>query len=422
MAKDFNLPDIGSGLQEAEIVNWLVKVGDVVTTDQVLCEVETEKSLVEIPVPHPGVVLKLAGPPGTSVKVGELLVVIGEPGETLDDGSAAGAPAAVEPEPMAESMGAVPAPAASELQPAAAPIVASPVVGTVASARPHAMPLVRKIARDHGIDLATVVGTGLGGRITRSDVEAVAATPGAAAPVAATPPVRVPESGSRAVERRPLPKLRRTIGAHMTGQWQSVPHITAHVEADATRFLSMHKSLAERLGKKVPMDALLTAMIIPALRQFPEANAQIDGDELVIKHYYDVGIAVGSADGLLVPVVRNADRLSLPELVDVVADLAARAKDRKVSPDEMGEQTFTISNLGGLRGRHATQVIPAGTSGIVSIGRSRPEAVVRDGEIVVAPVMPVSGTFDHRVMDGVEVMGVLNAFVDIIEEPTLLLV
>jgi pyruvate/2-oxoglutarate dehydrogenase complex dihydrolipoamide acyltransferase (E2) component len=184
----------------------------------------------------------------------------------------------------------------------------------------------------------------------------------------------------------------------------------------------MHKSLAERLGKKVPMDALLTAMIIPALRQFPEANAELDGGDLVIKQYYDIGIAVGSADGLLVPVVRDADRLSLPELVDVVADLAGRAKERKVTPEEMGEQTFTISNLGGLRGRHATQVIPAGTTGIVSIGRSRPEAVVRDGEIVAAPIMPISGTFDHRAMDGVEVMGVLNAFVDIIEEPTLLLV
>lgn len=424
MAKDFNLPDIGSGLQEAEVVNWLVEVGDVVTTDQVLCEVETEKSLVEIPVPYAGVVLQLAGPPGTSVKVGELLVVIGEPGETLDDGSAVASPAA-EPVPATEPHAAS-QPAVAEPPPAAAaPAALRTAVAAVGSARPHAMPLVRKIAREHGIDLATVVGTGLGGRITRKDVEAAALAPAATAPVSVSgngAAVQSRRPGARDVERRPLAKLRRTIGAHMTGQWQAVPHITAHVEADATRFLSLHRSLAERLGKKVPMDALLTAMIIPALRQFPEANAQIDGDELLIKHYYDIGIAVGSADGLLVPVVRNADQLSLPELVDVVADLAIRAKDRKVAPDEMGEQTFTISNLGGLRGRHATQVIPEGTSGIVSIGRSRPEAVVRDGEIVVAPVMPVSGTFDHRVMDGVEVMGVLNAFVDIIEEPTLLLV
>lgn len=405
MAKAFNLPDIGSGLQEAEVVNWLVKVGDVVTTDQVLCEVETEKSLVEIPVPHAGVILELAGEAGVSVKVGEMLVVIGEPGESASDGGAPDEAAAPTIEPDSEAQ-----PVATAPQPMA-PVPAGAVA---ASARPRAMPLVRKIARERGIDLTSVVGTGIGGRITRRDVEA------AAAPVEAAVSAR-PVGGRNAV-RQPLGKLRRTIGEHMTGQWQAVPHITAHVEADATRFLSMHKSLAELLGKKVPMDALLTAMIIPALRQFPEANAELDGGDLVIKQYYDIGIAVGSADGLLVPVVRDADRLSLPELVDVVADLAGRAKERKVTPEEMGEQTFTISNLGGLRGRHATQVIPAGTTGIVSIGRSRPEAVVRDGEIVAAPIMPISGTFDHRAMDGVEVMGVLNAFVDIIEEPTLLLV
>jgi len=402
MAKAFNLPDIGSGLQEAEIVSWLVKVGDVVTTDQVLCEVETEKSLVEIPVPHAGVILELAGEAGISVKVGAMLVVIGEPGESL--GAAEVEPPTVDSADASQPDAAAPQPTTP---------VPVPSAGVAETARPNAMPLVRKIARERGVDLASVVGTGVGGRITRKDVEA-AGVP--AVPAEATRP------SARSTVRRPLAKLRRTIGDHMTGQWQSVPHITAHVEADATRFLSMHKSLAERLGKKVPMDALLTAMIIPALRQFPEANAQIDGDDLLIKQFYDIGIAVGSADGLLVPVVRDAEQLALPELVDVVADLAARAKERKVRPEEMGEQTFTISNLGGLRGRHATQVIPAGTTGIVSIGRSRPEAVVRNGEIVAAPIMPISGTFDHRAMDGVEVMGVLNAFVDIIEEPTLLLV
>lgn len=400
MAKAFNLPDIGSGLQEAEVVNWLVKVGDVVTTDQVLCEVETEKSLVEIPVPHAGVILELAGPAGISVMVGEMLVVIGEPGESV------GEVAPTEPTPVAQ-------PQEEDVEPTVAPAAAQVPAKTTASV--HAMPLVRKLARAKGLDLAAIVGTGVGGRITRKDVEAAAAP-------AAAPAASASQPATRSAIRQPLGKLRRTIGDHMTGQWQAVPHITAHVEADATRFLSMHKALAERLGRKVPMDALLVAMLIPALRQFPVANAQIDGDELLIKQFYDIGIAVGSADGLLVPVVRDADKLSLSELVDAVGDLAGRAKERKVSPDEMGEQTFTISNLGGLRGRHATQVIPAGTTGIVSIGRSRPEAVVRNGEIVAAPVMPISGTFDHRAMDGVEVMGVLNAFVDIIEEPALLLV
>jgi len=394
MAREFALPDIGSGLQEAEIVAWQVEVGDSVTADQVLCEVETEKSIVEIPVPFAGVVLALAGPPGTSVEVGALLVVIGEAGETVEDSGA---------------VTAAPAEDALEgVRPGSAAPDPAPIVAAV---RPAAMPLVRKLARDHEVDLGSIAGTGVGGRITRKDVEAAVSTPARSAP-----------RGARSVERVRMSRLRRTIAGHMTGQWQAVPHISAHVEADASRLISARKSLSERLGTKVPIDALLVAMVIPALQQFPIANAEVDGDDLVVKHYCDVGIAVGSPDGLLVPILRDADRLGLAELVEKVADLTSRAKERNVAPEEMGDQTFTISNLGGLRGRHATQVIPARTTAIVSFGRAVEQPVVRNGEIVVAPVMAVSGTFDHRAMDGVEAMGVMNAIVDVIQEPALLLV
>jgi len=394
MAREFVLPDIGSGLQEAEIVAWQVEVGDSVTADQVLCEVETEKSIVEIPVPFAGVVLAVAGPPGTSVGVGEMLVVIGESGETV------------------EESGAVPAAAAENVleddHPGPATPAPAPMAATV---RPAAMPLVRKLARERNIDLGSISGTGVGGRITRKDVEAAGS-----GPVPATPP------GARSIERVRMSRLRRTIAGHMTGQWQAVPHISAHVEADASRLMSARQRISERLGVKVPIDALLVAMVIPALKQFPVANAEVDGDDLVVKHYCDVGIAVGSPDGLLVPIVRGADRLDLAELVEKVADLIFRAKERKVAPEEMGDQTFTISNLGGLRGRHATQVIPAGTTAIVSFGRAVEQPVVRNREIVVAPIIAISGTFDHRAMDGVEAMGLMNAIVDVIEEPALLLV
>jgi len=359
MAREFALPDIGSGLQEAEIVAWQVEVGDSVTADQVLCEVETEKSIVEIPVPFAGVVLALAGPPGTSVEVGALLVVIGEAGETVEDSGA---------------VTAAPAEDALEgVRPGSAAPDPAPIVAAV---RPAAMPLVRKLARDHEVDLGSIAGTGVGGRITRKDVEAAVSTPARSAP-----------RGARSVERVRMSRLRRTIAGHMTGQWQAVPHISAHVEADASRLISARKSLSERLG-----------------------------------HYCDVGIAVGSPDGLLVPILRDADRLGLAEIVEKVADLISRAKERKVAPEEMGDQTFTISNLGGLRGRHATQVIPARTTAIVSFGRAVEQPVVRNGEIVVAPVIAISGSFDHRAMDGVEAMGVMNAIVDVIQEPALLLV
>ncbi|MFW2339524.1 MAG: dihydrolipoamide acetyltransferase family protein [Acidimicrobiia bacterium] len=404
MAQQFNLPDIGSGLQEAEIVTWLVKVGEEVGSDQVLCEVETEKSVVEIPVPFDGVVLEIAGPEGTSVQVGEMLVVIGAAGEE------------VTASPVPSSVSAEVAPVA---QPPASPTAAP-------THRPPAMPLIRRLARERGVDLAALVGSGVGGRITRADVEAAAIVPpeggkyrrpggaGVGGSTAGTP--------DRTTTRQPLSKLRRTIAAHMTEQWQSVPHITAHVDGDAGRLIAARKAIGARLDRKVPIDALLAAAVISALRQFPSANAAIEGDDLVVRNFYDIGIAVGSPDGLLVPVVRNVDRLALPELIDRVADLTARAKERKLAPEEMGGQTFTISNLGALRGRHATQVIPAGTTAIMSFGRANEEAVVRNGQIVVAPMMAVSGTFDHRALDGVDAMGVVNAVVDVLEEPTLLLV
>ncbi len=408
MGKEFTLPDIGSGLQEAEIIEWHVAVGDTVSADQILCEVETEKSVVEIPVPFGGVVLSLAGPVGSTVNVGEMLVVIGEAGEVV---SAAGAEVA------AEEAGAEPEIAGASA-PAPAETAAAPASMATRMERPIAMPLVRRLAKANGVDLATISGTGVGGRITRKDIEGVIAANATSPTVSAA---SVAASPARASEQVPLSKLRKAIGTHMTAQWQAVPHISAHVEADAERFISGRAMLSERLGIKMPVDALLIAAVIPALRQFPVANAEIVGDDLVVKHYFDIGVAVGSDEGLLVPIVRDADEMSIAELAAAVMDLTTRAKDRKVLPDEMGNQTFTISNLGGLRGRHTTQVIPAGTTGIVSFGRAMEKPVVRDGEIVAAPVMAISGTFDHRAMDGVEVMGVLNAIVEVIEEPALML-
>lgn len=410
MSKDFALPDIGSGLQEAEIIEWHVAVGDTVDVDQVLCEVETEKSVVEIPVPFGGVVLSLAGPAGSTVNVGETLVVIGDAGE---------ASAPVDSAPVGTG-GAVEAAATGSSPGAASDVPPTTVGASMASSmeRPIAMPLVRRLAKANGIDLTLVAGTGVGGRITRKDIEAVVAA-GLSEPAATSAPVAA--SPARSEQRVPLSKLRKAIGAHMTQQWRTVPHISAHVEADASRFISGRGMLSDRLGIKLPVDALLVAAVIPALRQFPVANAEVVGDELVVKQYFDIGVAVGSDEGLLVPIVRDADEMSVAELAAAVMDLTTRAKDRKVLPDEMGNQTFTISNLGGLRGRHTTQVIPAGTTGIVSFGRAMEKPVVRDGEIVAAPVMAISGTFDHRAMDGVEVMGVLNAIVEVIEEPALML-
>ncbi len=403
MAQKFLLPDIGSGLQEGEILAWNVKVGDAVTSDAVLCELETEKAVVEIPVPFDGVILSLGAAEGESIAVGSVLVVIGEAAElgqvadtATPDTAAAAAPAAA-------------------TEPAEATPVAAAPPAQVGDGRLRAMPLVRKLARQHGIDLATVTGTGIGGRVTRKDLEAAAASGPTQARAAAT------QVATAHSERRPLSRMRRSIGAHMTAQWQQVPHITGNADADAGRLLTARKALGTRLDRKVPFDALLIAAALPALRQFPEMNATVDGDDLIVHGRYDIGFAVGTAEGLIVPVIRNADRLGMAELIDVVADLAARGRERKLTPTELGDQTFTISNLGPVGGDHATQIIPAGTTAIASFGRIRETPVVRDGAIAVASVMAISGTFDHRAVDGAPGMQFIHTIIDAIEEPALLL-
>lgn len=408
MAQKFLLPDIGSGLQEGEILAWNVKVGDSVTSDAVLCELETEKAVVEIPVPFDGVIISLGAAEGESIAVGSVLVVIGDASEVgqAPDADSPTPPAAAK---TASEQDTVESPAAPAMAAAAAHVV---------DGRLRAMPLVRKLARQHGIDLATIVGTGVGGRITRKDLEASAAAgPVApAAPAVAAAPLVTAES-----ERRPLSRMRRSIAAHMTAQWQTVPHITGNADADAGRLLAARKALSNRLERKVPFEVFLIAASLPALRQFPEMNATVDGDDLIVHGHYDIGFAVGSDGGLIVPVVRHADRYTMADLIDKVADLATRAQDRKLAPDELGDQTFTVSNLGPVGGDHATQIIPGGTTAIASFGRIRETPVARDGAVVIAPIMAVSGTFDHRAVDGAPGMRFVHTIIDAIEEPALLL-
>ncbi|MCC6222500.1 MAG: 2-oxo acid dehydrogenase subunit E2 [Thermoleophilia bacterium] len=389
MARTFCLPDLGSGLQECEILAWNVQVGDEVTPDQTLCEIETEKSVVEIPVPFAGVVRELAGPPGTVVAVGAPLVVIAD---------SSGSPAPAEPRSAAS-------------KPADAPVRDRE---PRPAARPLATPLVRRLARERGLDLSVIAGSGPGGRVRRSDVEAA---------LARQPARGAGGSGgrTRASTRTPLSRTRRTIASHLTSQWQAVPHVTAHADADATRLLAARRALAERLERNVPLDGLLGAAAVAALRGFPELNATVEGEDLVVHRFVDLGMAVAGPEGLVVPVVRDADSLSVPGLSDAIAGLTSRVRERTIRPEEQGGQTFTISNIGAVGAGHATQIIPAGTTAIVSFGRAREQPVVSATGIVAAPVMAVSLTFDHRAVDGAPAMAFLHALIAAIEEPALLL-
>ena len=406
MAYEFNLPDIGEGLTEADIVRWLVPVGESVDIDQVLVEVETAKAVVEMPAPVAGVVLHHGAAEGETLEVGSILCVIGDAGESWGDDALASEPAPAEVEkPLVGNFSDE-----AEVLPDREPAVA------VASGRVQALPLVRKLAKDNGVDLATVRGTGPNGRITRDDVMA-AANGAAASPAPAPAPVTVRPDG----ERVRMSMLRRTIAEHMERSWREIPHVTTFDELDVTRLLDARKALAARHGQAMPIEALVVKAVVPALQAFPSFNATLDGDDLILHGSHDIGIAVDTDDGLLVPVVRNAGTRGLLDVATTIEDLGARGRARSLAADELSGATFTVSNIGAIGGTFGTPIIPHGTTGILSIGRAADKPIARDGSIVAAPVMPLSLSFDHRVIDGGMGRRFMALLMENLSEPALFL-
>ncbi len=428
MAQEFRLPDIGEGLAEAEVVQWLVEIGDPVGVDQPLVELETDKAVTDIPSPYAGVILYRGGEVGSTIKVGEILVVVGYDGEQW-------------------------VPQVDEV----ATYEVAPIVGTLseeavllravegedltpAADRPKALPLVRKLAKEHGIDLEDVRGSGPHGRITRDDVLAFAKGPAdeererpivqpvesessaeatVAFGVASEPEALAEPAGDH--ERVPLSATRRTIAARMSRSWAEIPHVTAFDSADAARLLAARRALARRSGTDMPIEALIIKAVIPALREFPEFNATIQGDELVLLRFYSLGVAVDTDGGLIVPVVHNAGDLGISEIAAAILRLAESARSRRLGPGELSGATFTISNIGAVGGSFGTPIIPYGTTAILSVGRAEDQPVVRDGKVTVASMMPLSLSYDHRVIDGGLGRRFLAMVVENLEEPALFL-
>lgn len=361
---EFRLPDIGEGLTEAEITKWLVAEGERVEQDQPLVEVETDKAVVELPSPVAGVVTRHGADEGAVLAVGEVLAVIdtGEP----DAGSG--------PEPVESVVSEPPPPEVSSAQPASTP------------SRVLAMPLVRKLAKELGVDLAGIAGTGPNGRITREDVERAA---GAAVHTEPAGDVRVRQS-----------KLRRTIAENLTRSWKEIPHVTTFDEVEAAKLLEARVIVAERIGRPVALEVLLIAAVSPVLGAHPEFNATVDGDDVVLHRDRHIGFAVDTPEGLIVPVVRHAPDRSLADLAAEVERLADGARRRALSPEDLTGATFTISNVGAVGGGFGTPIIPYGTTAIVSFGRAVDRPVVRDGQVAAASVMPIALSYDHRVIDG----------------------
>ena len=452
MAKEFRLPDIGEGLTEAEIVRWLIPEGSPVRADQPVVEVETDKAVVEIPSPYTGFVLHHGGTEGQTLAVGDVLMVIGDEGEewappppvsntkvgvtsvpTEEDVDKVNEDVATE-----EGMPEPGAPPSSGVEP---PNSVRPIVGTLnedaaelaprqdrvasALAGAQALPVVRKLAKDLDVDLDTVTGTGPDGRIVREDVIAAAE---AKAAESGGPPVEVPAPMtlppppvSREGDRRTMSKLRRTIASNMSKSWGEIPHVTTFDQVDASRLLAARKALEARHKTKLPLEAFIIKAVLPALAAYPEFNSRLDGDDLIVFGHYDIGVAVDTPDGLVVAVVKAADLRTLLEIGADVRRLAEGATDRKLSPSDLSGQTFTISNIGALGGGFGTPLVPPGTTAILSVGKAAEQPVAVDGKVVIAPLLPLSLSYDHRVVDGGLGRRFMAMVLENLAEPTLFL-
>lgn len=421
---EFRFPDVGEGLAEAEIVRWLVPVGGEVREDQAIVEVETDKSLVEITSPVTGVVASHGAAEGDIIAVGAVLATFSTDGSASPD---AAAPDAATPGGAAGGADAVgtPATAAPATAPPPAPAAAVP------GARPKATPSTRGLARSLGVDLTVVTGTGTGGRILDEDVRAAAsgtatastapaAAPAAqAAPSAPLPKVEPPVGEDRRV---PLRGVRRAIARNMLQSWTTVPHINSMHEVDLSEIQRLRAQLKER-GRDVPMTAFLVRAAALALREFPVLNASVDdeAEEIVLRHRVNIGVAVDAPDGLIVPVIDDADVKDVVRIGEELRQLAAQTRDRTVPNERLRGGTFTVNNYGPLGGWFGTSLVKPPEVGILSIGPARDQVVPRDGQIVIRPVAAMVLAADHRVADGREIIGFCVSVRRMLEAPVNLL-
>ena len=420
---EVKVPDIGD-FKQVDVIEILVKPGDTVAKEASLITVESDKATMEIPSPAAGVVKELRVKLGDKVAEGSMILLLqadeGEvPAVSPSKAAESSAPAAPLPEPAAVPVSAS-APAAVPIQ-RPAPVPLEPVA-EVPAFKPHASPSVRKFARELGVDLARLNGSGPKGRITQEDVQAfvkgVMNQAPAAAPAAGAGgvPFNLPEwpqvdfAKFGPVEAKPLSRIRKLSGANLHRNWISIPHVTQFDEADVTELEAFRKesgAASEKQGFKLTMLAFLIKACVTALRQYPEFNGSLDrsGENLMLKKYFHIGVAVDTPDGLVVPVIRDADRKGVYELARELAEVSKLAREKKLKPGDMQGGTFSISSLGGIGGTAFTPIINAPEVAILGVSRAAMRQVwvgARDGGGQFQPrlMLPLSLSYDHRVIDG----------------------
>lgn len=405
--KQVLVPDIGD-YKDVSVIEVMVKVGDTIAAEDTLLTLETDKAAMDVPSPFAGVIKELKVKVGDKVSEGALILTLeaAAGGAAKAAPAAAPAPAPVTPAPVA----AAPAPA-----PKAAPVVA-PVVPVVAPVPPgskaHASPAIRRFARELGVDISQVPGSGDKGRVTKDDVQnyvkAVVSAPRGATgsgglQVLATPVVDFAKFGE--VDIKPLSRIKKISGANLHRNWVTIPHVTQFDEADITEMEAFRKDLSAEYAKQsikiTPLVFLLKA-VVKALQQYPDFNASLDasGENLVYKNYFHIGVAVDTPDGLMVPVLRDVDKKGLVQLAKELGEISAKAREKKITAADMQGGCFSISSLGGIGGTAFTPIINAPEVAILGVSRSNMKPVYKDGEFVPRLMLPLSLSYDHRVIDG----------------------
>ncbi|MEH6987960.1 dihydrolipoamide acetyltransferase family protein [Cytobacillus firmus] len=445
MAFQFRLPDIGEGIHEGEIVKWFVKPGDEVQEDDVLCEVQNDKAVVEIPSPVKGKVEEILVEEGTVATVGQVLITFDAPG--YEDLKFKGDHEDEAPkEEKTEAQVQATAEAGQDVKKEEAPAQEAPKEGVVISdtdvdpnRRIIAMPSVRKYARDKGVDIRQVAGSGKNGRIQKDDIDAFLnggaqaneapaqeAAPQAEAKETAPAAAQTVPAGQYPETREKMSGIRKAIAKAMVNSKHTAPHVTLMDEIDVTKLVAHRKKFKEvaaNKGIKLTFLPYVVKALTSALREFPALNTSIDdaAGEIIQKHYYNIGIAADTEKGLLVPVVKDADRKSTFAISNEINELAGKARDGKLAPDEMKGASCTITNIGSAGGQWFTPVINHPEVAILGIGRIAEKPVVKDGEIVAAPVLALSLSFDHRIIDGATAQNALNHIKRLLNDPELLL-
>ncbi|MEV6480653.1 dihydrolipoamide acetyltransferase family protein [Streptomyces sp. NPDC051576] len=446
--REFKMPDVGEGLTEAEILKWYVQPGDTVTDGQVVCEVETAKAAVELPIPYDGVVRELRFPEGTTVAVGTSIIAVAVAGaaaepEPVTEPAEEAKPAARtpvlvgygvaasstkrRPRKGAEIPAQEPAPAPAQEYRAAvqAELNGQGAAATVEGSRPLAKPPVRKLAKDLGVDLATVTPSGPDGVITREDVHAAvepAPAPVAAPQVQVTPPAATPTYDAARETRVPVKGVRKATAAAMVGSAFTAPHVTEFVTVDVTRTMKLVEELKQdkdMAGLRVNPLLLIAKALLVAIKRNPDINASWDeaAQEIVLKHYVNLGIAAATPRGLIVPNIKDAHAKTLPQLAESLGELVSTARDGKTSPAAMQGGTITITNVGVFGIDTGTPILNPGESAILAMGAIKLQPWVHKGKVKPRQVTTLALSFDHRLVDGELGSKVLADVAAILEQP-----